>query len=177
MGCRVNGPGETDDADLGLWCGPNYVNLKRGSEALGQFPYDAILPRLKTGTGCVNRKWQVARILTNALMKLPNAENAIIEEVKLVEYLLNLNHRRGASKAKLLASIGYVATGWQRLADDLRQQHVAAELVEQRETVWGKRYDIVAPLTGPTGDTLMFHSVWQIDIGSDQPRLITMYPE
>ena len=47
MGCRVNGPGETDEADLGLWCGPNYVNLKRGSETLGQFPYDAILPRLK----------------------------------------------------------------------------------------------------------------------------------
>ena len=47
MGCRVNGPGETDDADLGLWCGPNHVNLKRGSEELGAFPYDAILPRLK----------------------------------------------------------------------------------------------------------------------------------
>ncbi len=47
MGCRVNGPGETDDADLGLWCGPNYVNLKRGSEELGQFSYEAILPRLK----------------------------------------------------------------------------------------------------------------------------------
>ena len=47
MGCRVNGPGETDDADLGLWCGPNYVNLKRGEEHLGQFGYDEILPRLK----------------------------------------------------------------------------------------------------------------------------------
>jgi (E)-4-hydroxy-3-methylbut-2-enyl-diphosphate synthase len=47
MGCRVNGPGETDDADLGLWCGPNFVNLKRGSEELGAYPYDAILPRLK----------------------------------------------------------------------------------------------------------------------------------
>ncbi len=47
MGCRVNGPGETDDADLGLWCGPNFVNLKRGSAELGAFPYDAILPRLK----------------------------------------------------------------------------------------------------------------------------------
>lgn len=47
MGCRVNGPGETDDADLGLWCGPNFVNLKRGSEELGAFPYDQILPRLK----------------------------------------------------------------------------------------------------------------------------------
>lgn len=47
MGCRVNGPGETDDADLGLWCGPNFVNLKKGSRELGAFPYDAILPRLK----------------------------------------------------------------------------------------------------------------------------------
>ncbi len=47
MGCRVNGPGETDDADLGLWCGPTHVNLKRRSETLGQFPYDTILSRLK----------------------------------------------------------------------------------------------------------------------------------
>ena len=47
MGCRVNGPGETDDADLGLWCGPNHVNLKRGSESLGAYGYDEILPRLK----------------------------------------------------------------------------------------------------------------------------------
>ncbi|MCA9115804.1 MAG: (E)-4-hydroxy-3-methylbut-2-enyl-diphosphate synthase [Planctomycetaceae bacterium] len=47
MGCRVNGPGETDDADLGLWCAPNYVNLKKGPESLGQWSYDEILPRLK----------------------------------------------------------------------------------------------------------------------------------
>jgi (E)-4-hydroxy-3-methylbut-2-enyl-diphosphate synthase len=47
MGCRVNGPGETDDADLGLWCGPTVVNLKRGSESLGQYSYQDILPRLK----------------------------------------------------------------------------------------------------------------------------------
>ena len=48
MGCRVNGPGETDDADLGLWCGPTVVNLKRGSETLGQYSYQDILPRLKS---------------------------------------------------------------------------------------------------------------------------------
>ena len=47
MGCRVNGPGETDDADLGLWCGPTHVNLKRRSIELGGFPYDEILPRLR----------------------------------------------------------------------------------------------------------------------------------
>jgi (E)-4-hydroxy-3-methylbut-2-enyl-diphosphate synthase len=47
MGCRVNGPGETDDADLGLWCAPEFVNLKRGGESLGAFRYDEILPRLR----------------------------------------------------------------------------------------------------------------------------------
>lgn len=47
MGCRVNGPGETDDADLGLWCGPKVVNLKKGPEPLGAYSYDEILPRLK----------------------------------------------------------------------------------------------------------------------------------
>ena len=47
MGCRVNGPGETDDADLGLWCGPKFVNLKRGRDELGAFGYDEILDRLR----------------------------------------------------------------------------------------------------------------------------------
>lgn len=47
MGCRVNGPGETDEADLGLWCGIARVVLKRGTKTLGAFPYDEILTRLR----------------------------------------------------------------------------------------------------------------------------------
>jgi (E)-4-hydroxy-3-methylbut-2-enyl-diphosphate synthase len=47
MGCRVNGPGETDDADLGLWCAPNHVNLKAGDRLIGAFGYDEVLVRLK----------------------------------------------------------------------------------------------------------------------------------
>ena len=43
MGCRVNGPGETDDADIGLWCGPSYVNLKKGTASIGHYSYDVIL--------------------------------------------------------------------------------------------------------------------------------------
>ena len=47
MGCRVNGPGETDDADLGLWCAPNHVNFKRKGELLGAFSYDEILGKFE----------------------------------------------------------------------------------------------------------------------------------
>jgi len=47
MGCRVNGPGETDDADLGLWCGPTRVNLKRRGATVGTYRYAEILERLR----------------------------------------------------------------------------------------------------------------------------------
>ena len=46
MGCRVNGPGETDHADIGLWCGKNVVNLKCGSTLIGSFGYDEVIEKM-----------------------------------------------------------------------------------------------------------------------------------
>ena len=39
-------------------------------------------------------------------MKVPNAQNAVIEKEKTSSYLLNLEHKRGGSKAVLLYSLG-----------------------------------------------------------------------
>lgn len=46
MGCRVNGPGETDHADIGLWCGKNSVNLKCGSTLIGSFGYEEVIGKM-----------------------------------------------------------------------------------------------------------------------------------
>jgi len=43
MGCRVNGPGESDDADIGVWCAPNHVNLKVRGQLRGAFGYEVIV--------------------------------------------------------------------------------------------------------------------------------------
>ena len=40
-------------------------------------------------------------------MKVPNAERAIIAQDKLCAYLLNVDHRKGAAKARLLLAMGY----------------------------------------------------------------------
>jgi len=60
MGCRVNGPGETDNTDLGLWCGTDVVHLKRGGQSLGTFAYEEILARLKQELDALiaSGKWQ-----------------------------------------------------------------------------------------------------------------------
>ena len=57
MGCRVNGPGETDHADLGLWCGPDSVHLKRAGESLGAFSFDEVLVRLKEELDAMIDDW------------------------------------------------------------------------------------------------------------------------
>ncbi|MDR1480028.1 MAG: (E)-4-hydroxy-3-methylbut-2-enyl-diphosphate synthase [Planctomycetaceae bacterium] len=46
MGCRVNGPGETDNADFGVWCGIKSVNLKQKGKIIGTFSYEEIVPKL-----------------------------------------------------------------------------------------------------------------------------------
>lgn len=110
-------------------------------------------------------------------MKLPNAAAAIIDHAKVRDYLLNILHPYGGPKARLLFSLGYRPDSWQKLADDIRSMHLGEDVVEVRTTEWGVRYEIVAPITGPSGDAFLFRSIWQIDLAAESPRLITMHPE
>jgi hypothetical protein len=110
-------------------------------------------------------------------MRIPNAERAIIIQEKITLYLLNVEHKRGGSKAVLLTSFGYTADDWSRLADDLRTYHLPAEVTSVRETSYGIRYEIRMPLITPNGRSLTMRSVWQIDKGTDTPRFITLFPD
>ncbi|NJO39730.1 MAG: hypothetical protein HC769_28870 [Cyanobacteria bacterium CRU_2_1] len=110
-------------------------------------------------------------------MKLPNWEYAIIESGKLTDYLLNINHHRGGAKAHLLIRCGYTPENWQQLESDIRQSHLSADVDRVRETPYGRRYEIRAALPTPIGEPLMVRTVWQIDIGQEYPRLITIVPD
>jgi (E)-4-hydroxy-3-methylbut-2-enyl-diphosphate synthase len=66
MGCRVNGPGETDDADLGLWCAPTHVNFKRKGELLGSFGYDVIVPKLKEELDKIIQERKITHVAQNS---------------------------------------------------------------------------------------------------------------
>ncbi|MGE0876375.1 MAG: DUF6883 domain-containing protein [Burkholderiales bacterium] len=109
-------------------------------------------------------------------MRIPNAEKAIIVPQKLRDYLLNSAHRRGSTKARLLLACGYRADAWQVLEADLRGQHLTSEFAVARENPYGRRFEISAPLATPSGRRILFRSIWQIDTGTDFPRLITLYP-
>lgn len=111
------------------------------------------------------------------VVKLPNADRAIIAEDKLRDYLLNVDHEHGGSKARLFVSMGYCAAGWEHFQRDIRTQHLSVDVLREADTVYGRQYAISAPICGPNGKTVNLRSIWQIDFGKEVPRLITMYPE
>ncbi len=110
-------------------------------------------------------------------MFIPNASQAVIAPEKLRDYLLSLEHRRGGTKARVLRSMGFRADNWPELESEIRVRHLTAEADITTESGYGPRYEIVAPLVGPNGRAVRFRSIWQIDSGTDRPRLITIYPE
>jgi hypothetical protein len=110
-------------------------------------------------------------------MKIPNSECAVIEPSKLTEYLLNTEHKRGGSKAKLLIQFGYSPNNWQQLEADIRKFHLTVNVNVVKETAYGMRYEISANLLTPINRSLPVKTVWQITTGTDFPRLITLVPD
>ena len=109
-------------------------------------------------------------------MTVPNADRAIVAADKLTGYLLNVSHKRGGAKARLLLSVGYRADNPQVLESDLRTQHLSLDVTRTHESAYGVVYEIEGPIRTPSGRDVRFCSVWQVDTGTDVPRFITMYP-
>ncbi len=108
-------------------------------------------------------------------MQLPKRTLAVIAPDKLTNYLLNLRHKRGGTKASLLAQFGYTVQDWRRLEAGIRRG-LEAEVTLMRPTDYGMRYEIRMTLQTPRGEPLTVRTIWQIDAGTEVPRLITLYP-
>ena len=109
-------------------------------------------------------------------MTVPNADRALIATDKLTGYLLNVSHKRGGPKARLLLNVGYRADNPEALEADLRAQHLSLHVIRTHENVYGVVYEIEGPIRTPSGREVRFCSVWQVDTGTEVPRFITMYP-
>jgi hypothetical protein len=109
-------------------------------------------------------------------MTIPSPDRAIIAAEKLTGYLLNLSHKRGAAKARLLLSLGYRPDTPETLEADLRTQHLSLDVSRTSKNAFGVVYEIEGPIHAPSGRTVRFCSIWQVDTGTDVPRFITMYP-
>lgn len=109
-------------------------------------------------------------------MNLPNAENALVEDAKLLGYLLNPDHPHGLHKARYLGRFGFAASDADQLRDALLAHGRLHEVATVRQTGFGPRYAVEGQLLTPDGRNPLVRTVWQMDKGEVAPRLITAYP-
>ncbi len=109
-------------------------------------------------------------------MRIPGAEHATISREKIVQYLLNVDHPDGGSKAAVLAHAGFSAGRPEELEEALRTQHLSLAATRGKPSEYGEKYEIVGPLRGPAG-RVMVRSIWIVRHGERVPRLITLIPE
>ena len=109
-------------------------------------------------------------------MKLPNARRALVDKEKITEYLLSTTSPGGRTKARFFLRFGFEAKRWREFADALRALGAVYEVVRAVETVYGFRYNVEGAIRTPDGRDPGVVTVWQVDQGSDFPRLITAYP-
>jgi len=109
-------------------------------------------------------------------MKLPHAEQAIVDETKVSGYLLNADHPHGSKKARYFEELGFLLSEPKLLSDALKSLAIAGEVSQVRQTDYGPCYSVEGPLATPDGRNPRVRSVWMVDAGGVAPRLITAYP-
>ena len=112
-------------------------------------------------------------------MKLPNAENAIVDIGKLRDYSLNPNHAEGKHKARaFLEKLNLRRNDAEQLRQWILEAILTAEATEQKPTTYGRRFVVDFEIERGRG-VILFKAVvrtaWIIRNDEDFPRLTTCF--
>lgn len=110
------------------------------------------------------------------MAKLPNADEAIVPELKVTHYLLSLTSKQGKGKARFFMAFGFTIEEWQTLAEALQHHARTHEVASMREITYGILYSVEGALLSPDGRNPQVRSVWKIVSGETVPSLVTAYP-
>lgn len=108
---------------------------------------------------------------------MPRASDAVVEDSKLVDYLLDPESAKGAAKARFFKDdLGIEAGDWLYLAAQLKQGLNSSRILSKvRSEQWGIRYEVITNVKGLNGSSAAILSAWQVEPGKP-PRFITAHP-
>lgn len=108
-------------------------------------------------------------------MKLPNAEQAVVDIAKLRDYSLDPQHREGKHKARVFdAALGLTKQDAEWLREVLLNTVRERDCRPGKRTAFGQRYVVDFALS-KGNKTAQMRSVWNIRPSEDFPRLITCH--
>ena len=156
-------------------------NLVRGLPDGAAQPDGALVETIANGlTAGLENAGEVGYTGDEGEFEMPNCRSAVTPGEKFTSYSLDYDNPKAAGKAEAYEKgLGYTKDN----ADGLiKQIHTAVTLdnvkpYAMEETQYGVKYKYRIPVTGPNGKTKAVIAVYQMDLGSTTPRLITNYLE
>ena len=109
-------------------------------------------------------------------MKLPNRDEAYVPPSKFQDYLLSLTHSVGRAKAKFFREFGFDETNMALFEAGLLSLALTEEITDTVATSFGVKYTLDGRLSTPIGTFVNVRTVWIIEHGESNPRLVTAYP-
>jgi len=109
-------------------------------------------------------------------MNLPNADQAVVERAKIVDYLLNPAHPDNGGKTRFFTKLGFRRGEWEGLASALRALASEAEVVHHSNSPHGEKYVMIGRIVSPGGKSPRVKTIWIVDRGWEVARLVTAYP-
>ena len=110
-------------------------------------------------------------------MLLPAGEQAVVEDAKPLDYVLNPEHPVGRHHAGLFERLlGITRGNSEVLKEQLLRAAMSVEVEPGRPSAFGEKFEMRCPVRGPLG-TRPVLAVWMREEGQASPRLITCYVE
>lgn len=109
-------------------------------------------------------------------MTIPGADQAVVDAIKLRDYLLSTEHPVGRFKAAFFARLGYSRQNWRALQAKLERLAMADDAMPGALSEYGQKFEVRATLEGPSGRQATIVVVWIVLSGEGFPRLVTAFP-
>lgn len=111
----------------------------------------------------------------SGLTRLPECGSLMVEEGKVVDYLLNLAHPQGGPKARYFRNRGFTGEAWQVMAEAHKQRGATQPVTASATNKHGAKFEVQCQIVTPDGTNPCILTAW-IQEGDRPPRLVTAHP-
>jgi len=109
-------------------------------------------------------------------MKLPDFFELHIEKEKITEYLLNIRHPDGMSKANFFMNFGFTKENWKLFSVNLIKMCYIYEIQDQENTNYGTKFIFEGKINTPDGRNPEIKTIWFVPKNDNIAKLVTAYP-
>ena len=110
-------------------------------------------------------------------MKIPNNDQSFVADNKITDYLLNDNHELGRHKADFFKRFGFDPDDVATFKSSLIQHSIERDIENKKDTDFGTKYELKCKIKTPDERNPCIVTVWIIENGQEEPKLVTAFPE